>query len=428
MKLRKLVALALAGAMVLSLAACGGGSEKETGKNNGDDKNPTTPAVKEDVTLTLWGAENDQTLLREMCDAFIEANKDYVNLTIEIGVESESTAKDTILKDVQASADVYSFASDQLNSLVAAGALMAIPEEMGLQDVIDRNTAGSVATATYTDGKVYAYPRTADNGFFLFYDKSKFSEDDVKSWSAMLAKAAEHGKSVTMQMNSGWYLHGFYDAVGFDAGLAENGKDTVCNWNGTVNGISGVQVTQAIIDICKHSAFQVASDSEFVTGIKEGTIIAGVSGVWNAATATEVWGENFGATILPTFTLNGEEKQMCSVMGSKLVGVNPYSKNAGWALKLADWITNEENQIKSFEVNQTGPSNIKAASSDAVKTNTAIVAFTAQQEFASLQVVGDNFWGATESFGQILQTGNPDGIDLQTLLDNMVAGVTAPIE
>ncbi len=425
MKLKKLVALGLVGVMALSLAACSGKGD-EGDKGGKDENKSTTPAVKEDVKLTLWGAEEDQDLLRDICDAFIAENKDLANITIEIGVESESTAKDTILTDVEASADVYSFASDQINELVKAGALMEIPKEMGLQDVIDRNAGGSVAAAT-VNGKVYAYPRTADNGYFLFYNTDYFTEEDVKSWDGILAAAAKAGKSVTMQMNSGWYLEGFYRAVGLDASLADDGSTTNCNWNSTTNAPTGAQVTQAILDICKNDAFAVASDAEFVTGIKEGTIIAGVNGIWNANNAQEAWGDKYAACKLPTFKVDGKDYQMYTVAGSKLVGVNPFSDYAGWALKLADYITNEENQAKTFEVRGLGPSNKNVAATEAVQANPAVAALAAQNQWATVQTVGNNFWSATETFGQILQTGNPDGTDVQTLLDNMVAGVTAPV-
>lgn len=424
MKLKKFLSLALVGAMTAGLVACGSSDNKD-GNENGTGGNGTSE--KGNVTLTVWGAEEDQTMLREMADAFIEAHKDDVNLTIEIGVQSESTAKDTVLKDPEAAADVYSFASDQLLELVNAGALMAIPDEMNRADIEARNVAGSVEAAS-VDGKLYAYPRTADNGYFLFYNKEYLSEEDVASWESMLSAAAAAGKKVTMEMNSGWYQHGFFAAVGLEANLADNGVDTTCNWNATDTEVKGVDVAQAMLDICKNDAFVALEDAEFVTGIKDGTVIAGINGTWNADNAKAAWGDNYAATKLPTFTVNGEEKQMYSVAGYKFVGVNPHCENAGWALQFADYITNKDNQIKSFELRGTGPSNIEAAESDVVKANVAIAAFAKQQAWASIQTVGANFWTATETFGQILQDGNPDGTDLQTLLDNLVAGIEAPIQ
>ena len=47
-------------------------------------------------------------------------------------------------------------------------------------DVKSRNLPGSVGAATMND-KLYAYPMTADNGYFLYYDASILSAEDVQS-------------------------------------------------------------------------------------------------------------------------------------------------------------------------------------------------------------------------------------------------------
>ncbi len=64
---------------------------------------------------------------------------------------------------------------------------------------------------------------------------------------------------------------------------------------------------------------------------------------------------------LPTFTMNGEQVQMASFSGYKLKGVNTLTAFPEEAMALAEWLTNEESQIKRFEVRAPGPSNIKAA-------------------------------------------------------------------
>ena len=75
----------------------------------------------------MWGAEEDQDLLREISDKFIEKYGNYGGkITINLGTQSESTAKDTVLTDPTAAADVYAFADDQLNELVKAGALQEV--------------------------------------------------------------------------------------------------------------------------------------------------------------------------------------------------------------------------------------------------------------------------------------------------------------
>ena len=415
--MKKAIALTLAGAMALSLAACGGSASVAASESTAAES--TATGAVEDVTLTMWGAEEDQDLLRQISDKFIEENKDKVNLTINIGVQSESECKDTVLNDPEAAADVYAFADDQLNQLVAAGALQEIPAEMNLEDVKTRNSPASVDAATI-DGKLYAYPLTADNGYFMFYDSSFYTEEDVQSLDTMLEKAAAAGKKVSMDLANGWYLYSFYAGAGLELGLNEDGVTNFCNWNEA----PGADVTQAIIDIAKNPGFVSLKDESFTGELKAGNLVAGVNGTWRANDAAEVWGDNYAACKLPTYTLNGEQVQMASFSGFKLIGVNRHSKNVGWAMMLADYVTNEENETLRFEMRGQGPSNLKALENAASPALSAVVA---QSEFASLQRVGNNFWTPAESLGSILAKGNAEGKDTQALVDEAVAGITAPV-
>lgn len=77
------------------------------------------------VTMTVWASEEDQDLTSKLLDEFKAAYPD-VTFDITLGAESESTAKDTVLTDVEAAADVYAFADDQINELVQAGALQEV--------------------------------------------------------------------------------------------------------------------------------------------------------------------------------------------------------------------------------------------------------------------------------------------------------------
>ncbi|MFT4144344.1 MAG: extracellular solute-binding protein, partial [Mobilitalea sp.] len=201
-----------------------------------------------------------------------------------------------------------------------------------------------------------------------------------------------------------------------------------CTWNATDTKYTGAQVADAIISIAKNPGFISVSDAEFATGITEGTIIAGVNGTWNAATAEAAWGDNYAATKLPTYTVAGDQVQMSSFAGYKLVGVNAYSEYAGWAMLLAEWITNYDNQVLRFETRGLGPSNVEAGASDAVQASPAIAALAEQSIYATVQRVGGKFWDPATAFGTIAAAGNADGIDLQVLVDTMVEGIIAPVE
>ena len=435
--MKKQISLAMAGAMALSLAACGGAatssstaastdsapaesvtSSESTAETGDVMEQAAAAAFAQDVTLTMWGAEEDQDLLKEISDNFKKEYEKYGGtITINLGVSSEADTKDTILADPTAAADVFAFADDQVNELVAAGALQEVV--LNADDVKARNIPASVDAATM-DGKLYAYPLTADNGYFMFYDKSVFTEDDVKSLDTMVAKAAESGKKVSMDVANGWYLYAFYAGAGLNLGLADNGVDTVCNWNEA----PGADVTQAIIDICKSEGFISLNSDEFVGKVKDGTVAAGISGVWNANAVEEVWGDNYAACKLPTYKVGDKEYQMSSFSGYKLIGVNPHSANVGAAMLLADYVSNEANQTLRFQQRGQGPSNTVAL---ADASSPALSALADQSEFATLQRVGGNYWANAETLGSICVNGNPDGTDPQKLIDDAVAGITAPV-
>ena len=149
-------------------------------------------------------------------------------------------------------------------------------------------------------------------------------------------------------------------------------------------------------------------------------------GVWNAVAVEKAWGRNFGAAKLPSYRCAGKQVQMASFSGYKLIGVNAYSKHREWAAKLAQWITNEENQKLRFRLRGQGPSNINAAASKEVQSSLAIAALLEQSEFSCLQRIGGNFWDPVSAFTADILAGNPSGKSLQEQLDTMVEGIIAP--
>ena len=84
------------------------------------------------------------------------------------------------------------FADDQFNSLMNGGAFQPVVEDA--EEIIANGTPR--VRGPRPDGMLYAYPATADNGYFMFYNKEYFTEEDVQTLDAMLAKAAEAGKYV----------------------------------------------------------------------------------------------------------------------------------------------------------------------------------------------------------------------------------------
>ncbi len=408
---KNLLSLLLSMGMLLSLSAC-----KEA-----------PPAVAdsggeiETVTLTVWGAEEDEALLQEIFSSFQARYAGEASFHITYQPQSESSCKDAMLGDLEGGADVFAFADDQVSALAAAGGLDPIENA----EEIRAASLSAAVDAASVGGTLYAYPLTADNGYFLYYNKAYLSEEDVQSLDRMLAAAAGAGRLVSMDWSSAWYVYSFFGNTGLEIGLNEDGLTNHCSWNSTEGPVTGVDVAQAMLSAAASPGFSNRTDTEFLEGVRDGSVIAGISGVWNAVAVQEAWGENTGAAKLPTFTCAGRQIQMASFSGCKLIGVNAYSKHPQWAARLAEWIISEDNQRLRFQLRGQGPANASAAASPEVQASPAIAALLAQSEFSQLQRVGGKFWDPVAEFAGSCARGNPSGASLQAQLDHMVEGVTA---
>ena len=374
------------------------------------------------VNLTVWGAEEDEELLRQIIDGFETEYQGQADFQITYEPQSESHCTDALMADLENGADVFAFADDQLNTLVAAGALEPIENA----DTVRNSNLPEAVLAASVNDTLYALPLTADNGYFLYYNKQYFSEQDIASFDRMLEIAAGQEKKISMEWSSGWYVYSLFGNTGLTLGLNDDGITNYCTWNSTEGDIKGTDVARAMQNIAVHPGFVSVDDAGFVEGDKNNTIIAGVNGVWNAVAVEQAWGKNFGAAKLPSYTCAGRQVQMASFSGYKLIGVNAYSENREWAAKLAEWITNEENQKLRFQLRGQGPANTKAAASEEVQSSPAIVALLEQSEYSCLQRIGGNFWDPVSTFTADTLSGNPSGKSLQDRLDTMVEGITAP--
>lgn len=404
--MKKILKLFVSASMLFTLAACGGNDKVD---------------APETVTLKVWASQEDQTVTQEMIDAYIEAQKEtYPDTTFDItlAVVSEADAKTKYLEDPAAAADVFTFANDQLTDLVNAKALAKVTRNK--EDIVARNGEGSIGAASKGED-LYAYPMTADNGYFLYYNKEVIT--DPSSLDAILKDANAAGKKVFMDVSNGWYIASFFLGNGGTLGVDAEGNQT-CDFNKE----AGLEAAEAIKAFTADPAFLTGDDAVLNSGFQDGSVVAGVSGVWNAETMMTNLGDNYAATKLPTFTAGGEQVQMSSFGGYKLIGVNSQTKSEFlvFAMDLADWLTNETNQIKRFEARGYGPSNTKAAASDAVQANVALAALSLQSQYAVSQndVLGQ-YWAPAEAFGTTMEA-KDYSTPMQELLDTMVTQITTP--
>ncbi len=406
--------------MLIFIASC---DNKCNNKNNSNK-----------ITLTIWGAEEDQAMLKEMCNSFAAANPDK-EYNFLFGVEGEGDIADKVLNDVTSGPDVYSFASDQINKLYAGGALARIGGE-NETIVKESNTSGSVDAATINvknENALYAYPSTGDNCYFLYYDKSVYkNESDVATLDSILDKAKSSGKKFHFRLNDdGWYLSSFFFAkeslkynVTYNDSMVEEKVEINFDSN------DGLEVMKALRTYLSNDAMVAQTDdSKIIAGLTKDAsgkrnIAACVSGTWNAKTIKELLGDDFGVAKLPTANIGGKETQLSGFMGYKLIGVNGYSKNKAEAHKLALWLTNEQNQLKRYEVRGFAPTNKVVAEKDVIKNDPVIFAVINQSKFNRTQKgVPSNYWTPMASLITPIITAKDQGktITDKELMDLLVA-------
>lgn len=409
---RKLAAVLLGTCMVASLAGCGTNVTKN--KSNGDV-----------VKISLWTDEKTAPILKEELENFKELHKEEAKFEFTVSVEGTGNCKDTVLSNPKGAADLFSFADDQLEEMYQSGVLLEVTEHT--QEVLDAigGADSGIAQTVLRDGKLYAYPETASNGYFLYYNKNYFSEEDVKSLDRILEVCKENDRKFSMDFSSGWYIYSFFKGAGLDIHSDETGTSNFCNWNATDTEYTGVDVAKAMLDISAHESFMTLDDVGFSSAVESGVVIAGVNGAWNCEVVEATWGDAYEAVKLPTYTICGEQKQMCSFLGYKLMGINANTKYPEWCMEIAEYLTNEENILKRCELTGECPANEKAAANPAILDSPVVKALAEQAEFGNRQSVAEPFWKASSKLGITLAAGNLGNRDLQELLDEAQAEIVA---
>jgi|GEM_PF-2152761 len=179
MKIRKIMtaiaSMAMAGVMMVGCSSGNNSSTAESGSSNSaaDNSAASNGGSGETVNLTVWGPQEDQELIKQMCDAFAAANTDKT-YTFTYGVVSEADAQKEVIKDISAAADVFAFASGQTAILVDSGALYRVTKNK--DQIVADNSETSISAASI-DGELYGYPYVSDT-YFMVTSKNPYEKEE----------------------------------------------------------------------------------------------------------------------------------------------------------------------------------------------------------------------------------------------------------
>ena len=405
---KKALSLFLVTAMAVSMVGCGSkDADKNTDKNTDKKDTEVAAATEKEAAaedeawegdLTVWSPQEDQDTnwLQDQCEAFAAEHPNW-KINFSYGVCPEGEAKDNVTKDVEAAADVYMLANDNIPDLVSAGALSELGGDY-LGYVTSTNSDSILASVTYNDS-VVAFPFTP-NTWFMYYDKSVFSEDDVKNFDTMLEKAGEAGKKVSFKLTDSWYIEAFYVANGCT--LFGDGTDTDAGID--FGGDKAAAVTEYLVDLAANPNFLVDADGSGLAGLGD-SVAALFSGTWDAEAVKEKLGDNMGVAALPTVTIDGKEGQMKSFIGSKAIGVNPNAENQQVAMSLAAYLAGEKAQTAHYEMRNLLPSNINISLADDPIATAVTNVMTDTSIMQPLCKEMSNYWSPAENMGKNIQSG-----------------------
>lgn len=387
MNLKKLFAGALAAATIVGMTGCSSGKSSAPK----EDENIT-------ATITVWSPQEDQSKdsgkwLQTMCENFNAEHPNW-DLTFKYGVCSEGDAGSTIPQDVSAAADVYMFANDQLGTLVDANAIAQLGGETEAE-VKANNSQIMIDSVTSGDG-IYGVPFTA-NTWFMYYNKSVFTEEDIKSLDTMITK----GK-VAFPVSTAWYLGSFFVANG--GTLFGDGTDASAGID--FGGEKGYDVTKTLVDLMANKNFVDDANGKGLSGLRDGSIAAYFSGSWDYDSVKKALGDNFGAAQLPTVNINGEAKQLRSFAGSKAIGVNPHAEHPEVAVALARYLGGADAQKAHYEARSIIPCNTTLLEDEKIAADPLIAA--QNDTIANTSILQptitemNNYWSPTEVFGKAI--------------------------
>ena len=349
------------------LAACGNGNSSAEGE------------AEEGKTLTVSVDSGYKDYINEIKDTFEKENDVKIKLVEkDMFDQLESLALDG---PAGKGPDVMMAAYDRIGALGQQGHLAEV--KLGNESAYDETDKAQV---TY-DGKIYGEPAVIET-LVLYYNKdlvdtapSTFKDLENLSKDSRFAFESEAGK------NTGFLAKwtDFYYSYGLIAGyggyvFGDDGTDPSdigLNNAGAVEGIS--YATDWFQNVWPKGMQDIKSAGDFASQqFMSNKTAAIIDGPWQAQTYKEN-NINYGVAKIPTLN-NGQPYQPFG--GGKGWVVSNYAKNKDLSQKWLDYVTNQENQEKFFEMVNEIPANQQARETAKAKNDELTTAVIEQYETA----------------------------------------------
>lgn len=356
-----------------------------------EEANPMDALKGKTFDIEVWVSEVDgvATLTQTQIQRFAEEYD--VTINAEVNTQKESDASSAVLKDLDAAADIYCFAQDQMSNLLLGNALARLGNT-AKATVTELNDSGAVDAVTSGD-YMYAYPMTSDNGYFMYYDKSVVQESHIDSLEDIIKDCEAAKKNFIMETEtSAWYEAAFFFGTGCKSTWTIDNDGAFTSYDDDWNSDKGVIAAKGMKKLLSSNYYLSSSTTSDLDATTKGAVL--VSGTWAYNDVQKILGDKMGVTDLPSFTVDGQSYHLGSYCGNKLMGVKP-QENADYSTlcsQLALYLTNAKCQEERFDAFAWGPSNKAVAAMDKVQANPGQAALLKQNQYAVAQKTIPNKW------------------------------------
>ncbi|RBW69824.1 sugar ABC transporter substrate-binding protein [Bacillus taeanensis] len=363
------------------LAACGGG-DKEAAEGNGSEGEGTDPLAEdyevvpeEGAELLLW-SDGDQQL--KWAEKMAEKFEAEYGVPVQVEEVSQEEAPERLATDgpTGLAGDVFASTHDRIGRAISAGLVI---ENFWPEEYKEEFMDGAIE-ATSFDGTLYGYP-TGIETYALYYNKDLVEKapetmDELLKVAGELTEGDRYG--FMMEPPNLYFHYGFFGGYGGYV-FGDNNTDVSDIGLNNEGSVKAVELLTRIRDELTPGMKAEDITYDVRTALfSEGKLAFDINGPW-AVPAYKEAGVNFGVAPLPMLD-NG--KNQPSFSGTRAFYVNAYTEYPDAASLLAQFLSNEENLLESYEMTGALPPRLSLVEADAIKSNPISAAFLEQASHA----------------------------------------------
>ncbi len=355
MKLKKLTALCLAGAMVLSTAACGGGSG-DSGSSGGDGGSGSSEGGE--LSISIWDT-NQEPGINEILADFTEETGIKTKLTVvkwdEYWTMLEAGAQGGSLPDV------FWMHSNESERYMSNDMLLDLTDKIAESDLIDPANYPEGIWGLYThEDKYYAVPKDVDT-IALWYNKTMFDDAQLEyptadwTWDDMFEAAKkltkDDGSQYGLALRNDNNQAGYYNMIYDNGGYVINDDRTESGWDDPKT-IEAMEMVEEYIKAGVMPSMETMSENGEDVLFQSGKVAMVLQGSWMLAAYrdNEYTAENCDCVELPKSATTDRRVSIYNGLGWAASASGSNTDNA-W--KLIEYLGSEAAQKKQAELGVT---------------------------------------------------------------------------